>query len=873
MKQIIRMAPGLLSTLALGALLLLQGCSPAETATADTTDSPPSVNEASGEANAPEGFRIADGFRVERLYSVPRDEQGSWVSLAVDPRGRLITSDQYGPLYRVTPPPIGETGPVVVEALELQIRDADGEPVGRPIGAAQGLKYAFESLFVMVAADGFGSGPGLYRLTDTTGDDHYDTAQHLLPLRGEGEHGPHSIRLSPDGERLFIVAGNFTGMPPYVRTRVPPQWDEDLLLPRLWDARGHAVGVLAPGGYIASLKPDGSDVQIHSTGYRNAYDIAFNQLGDLFAYDSDMEWDIGAPWYRPTRVNHATSGSELGWRSGSGKWPDHYPDSTPALVDMGVGSPTAVTFGYDAAFPARYREALFLADWSFGKLDIVRIHPEGSSYRADEPEPFLSGSPLAITALRGNPHDGAMYFTTGGRNSQSDLYRITYAGSEPPEPMEAPGFAGPDVERLHLLRRELETFHGREDDRAIDAAWPHLNHEDRFIRYAARVAIEHQPVSRWQDLALEASDPRTSIEAVIALARQGTPELQAALVEQLNRLDFGELSRPERLAFLRAYQLIFTRMGEPEADLRTGAVEQLDPLFPAASQAENRELSRLAVYLKMPRAVERTLNLMENSETVEDQIHYAKVLSAAETGWSPEKRERYFSWFTSAGRTRGGASFLGFLRDIRNNAEATLSETERTALAALLEVEIESQAAPGDLAAAPYQRHWSVDELVEAVTPQEKLEGVSFDAARQAFSLGACFACHRVAGQGGVSGPDLTLVAQRFSVRDIAEKIVYPNTNVSDQYADTVFVLDDGSRVIGRVANLRQNDLMIVTDPFAPGDLTGIRRDRIVEQHPSPISPMPPALTNRLNEEQVRALFAFMLSAGDPEHPFFADPD
>lgn len=857
----------------MGVLLLLQGCSPAETVPGDSTDAPSSISEARVEANAPEGFRIADGFRVERLYSVPREEQGSWVSLAVDPRGRLITSDQYGPLYRVTPPPIGETGPVLVEALEVLVRDEEGDPAGRPIGGAQGLKYAFDSLYVMVAADGFGSGPGLYRLTDSTGDDQFDTAQHLLPLRGEGEHGPHSIRLSPDGERLFIVAGNFTGMPPYVRTRVPPQWDEDLLLPRLWDARGHAVGVLAPGGYIASLKPDGSDVHIHSTGYRNAYDIAFNQHGDLFAYDSDMEWDIGTPWYRPTRVNHATSGSELGWRSGSGKWPDYYPDSTPAFLDMGVGSPTAVTFGYDAAFPARYREALFLADWSFGKLDIARIHPEGSSYRAEEPEPFLSGSPLAITALRANPHDGAMYFTTGGRSSQSELYRITYVGNEPVQPMEAAGFTDPEVERLHLLRRELETFHGMEDDRAVDAAWPHLNHEDRLIRYAARVAIEHQPVDRWRDRALEASDPRTSIEAVIALARQGSPELQAPLVEKLQRLDFTELSRMERLAFLRAYQLIFTRMGEPEGDLRAGALAQLDPLFPAASREENRELSRLAVYLKMPRAVERTLNLMENSETVEDQIHYAKVLSAAETGWSPEQRARYFSWFTSAGRTRGGASFLGFLRDIRNNAEATLSETERSALAALLEVEIESQAVPGDLAAAPYQRHWSVDQLTEAVTPREKLEGVSFDQARQAFSLGACFACHRIAGQGGISGPDLTRVAQRFSVRDIAEKIVYPNTNVSDQYADTVFVLEDGSQIIGRVANLSQDSLMIITDPFAPGDLTQIRRDRIVEQYRSPLSPMPPALTNRLDEEQVRALFAFMLSAGDPEHPFFADPD
>src|SRR5262249_5627126 len=41
-------------------------------------------------------------FKVELLYSVPKAKQGSWVCMCVDPKGRLITSDQYGKLYRVT---------------------------------------------------------------------------------------------------------------------------------------------------------------------------------------------------------------------------------------------------------------------------------------------------------------------------------------------------------------------------------------------------------------------------------------------------------------------------------------------------------------------------------------------------------------------------------------------------------------------------------------------------------------------------------------------------------------------------------------------------------------------------------------------------
>ncbi|MEO6809396.1 MAG: hypothetical protein ABI353_09840, partial [Isosphaeraceae bacterium] len=57
-------------------------------------------------ATDPSTLKVAKGFKVELLYTVPKESQGSWVSMTVDPKGRLIVSDQYGKLYRVTPPPI-----------------------------------------------------------------------------------------------------------------------------------------------------------------------------------------------------------------------------------------------------------------------------------------------------------------------------------------------------------------------------------------------------------------------------------------------------------------------------------------------------------------------------------------------------------------------------------------------------------------------------------------------------------------------------------------------------------------------------------------------------------------------------------------------
>ena len=195
------------------------------------------------------------------------------------------------------------------------------------------------------------------------------------------------------------------------------------------DGAGFMTNEKAPGGHIYRVSPDGKHWELVAMGYRNPFDIAFNRDGELFTYDSDMEWDVNMPWYRPTRVLHVASGGDYGYRNGSGKWPPYYIDSLPPVVNVGPGSPTGVTFGYGAKFPAKYQEALYLCDWSYGKLYALHLDPKGSTYTG-ELEEFLAGTPLALTDVVVNPKDGAMYFAVGGRNTQSGLYRVTYDGGE-----------------------------------------------------------------------------------------------------------------------------------------------------------------------------------------------------------------------------------------------------------------------------------------------------------------------------------------------------------------------------------------------------------------------------------------------------------
>lgn len=347
-----------------------------ESITLEDSEAPPSAM-----ATPVDLIKLLKDFKIELLYSVPTEEQGSWVSMTIDPKGRLIASDQYGALYRITPAKIGST------TNETQV-----EKLPVDMGMAHGLLYAFDSLYAVV--NGGNERPsGLYRLKDTNGDDQFDEVKFLREIKGAGEHGPHAIILSPDKKSLYIAAGNHTDLPEPEKSLVPRNWDEDLLLPRLWDARGHAAGKLAPGGWICRTDPEGKEFEVVSIGFRNEYDIAFNPEGELFTYDADMEWDVGSPWYRPTRVNHVTSGSEFGWRSGTGKWPDYYPDSLPAIVNIGQGSPTGIVFGTGTKFPAKYQESLFISDWSYGIIYAVHLKPQGASYVATY-EKFASATPL-----------------------------------------------------------------------------------------------------------------------------------------------------------------------------------------------------------------------------------------------------------------------------------------------------------------------------------------------------------------------------------------------------------------------------------------------------------------------------------------------
>ncbi|MDF1714345.1 MAG: c-type cytochrome [Akkermansiaceae bacterium] len=823
--------------------------------------------KAPGKAAEPDEFQIAEGFEAELLYTVPKGEQGSWVSLCVAPDGSFYATDQGGKgLFRIV---VSDGGTVVTP---LRVTEAGSDQI---LSGAQGLTWFQGSLWF------HRNGGALYRVIDSNGDGLPDQAEKQPSNNGGGEHGNHAVIPDESGKQLYVVGGNHAPIPPQdsiTRKRVQ-SWSEDHLLPRLWDARGHARGRLAPGGWISRYDPQSKTHDLHSIGMRNAYDIALNSAADLFIYDADMEWDVGSHWYRPTRINFSVSGSDYGWRSGTGKWPNYYEDSLPPVVEIGPGSPTGLLSGTGTKFPVKYQRALYAFDWTFGTIWAIHLKQEGAGYVGTR-ENFLSRSALPLTdAAVGK--DGHLYFLVGGRGTQSAMYRVRYTGKESTEP--APAL---DPTKARQLARQLENFHGVVDSSAVEMAWPYLGSEDRFLRHAARVAVESQPVETWIERLNGVSSHQTMITACVALARSGSAEQQSLVFNTLGRIPFAGLPLSQKLGFLRALSLTFIRMDRPSEIQREMILNVLERELPADNADLNTELIRVLTYLQSPEVVAKTIALIKNRpETIvpdwaaiaarnpsygasikgfldnpppSREVYYVLMLSNVQNGWTLEQRKACIELLNEAGKGSGGASFPGFLANIRDLHLSQMSNEHRSALA---DISGESFNPVPDFEIKPPQGPGRQYTLESAGKHVKSLKGASFQNGRSLYFSVSCGACHRLGGLGGDIGPDLSSIPNKFDTSYVLEAIVNPNKDVSDQYSMFDILLADGTQKQGLYVRNGKDVSIYPAGHSGEPFLTTVDQVKSVKQTSN--SQMPAGLINSLNPSELKDLMGYLMSGGD----------
>lgn len=906
-------------------------------------------------------FRVPNGFRVEVAASA--EQTGSLIAMTFDSFGRPVVSKERG------------------HPTLMLDKDGDGyfeteKTFTDKVSYAQGMWFDGRTLYAI------GRGPdgraGLYRAEDTDGDDVADTFETLLLFTGPmGEHGPHAIRRGPDGYPTILL-GNHTGISKEETDPLSPLrgYKESQLLPRYMDARGHAVNIWAPGGTIWRLDFEKKKNTLLAGGFRNPYDHAFNLEGELFTFDSDMEWDINLPWYREVRSVHVVPGGEYGWRTGSGKWPAYYLDSLPPLREVGRGSPVGVEFYHHYVYPKEYFDGYLEGDWSRGRILFSKLERSGATYRVvGSTNEFVYGEPLNVTDLEVGP-DGFVYFVTGGRDTEGGMYRVAYRGApsgqspkeltgalaavRQPQPLSSWGYEtlrkrkkemgdawGSELEKLaddrgatqedrvqalFLLQRlgpppstallerlsrdansqvraaavwiaSLDTTAGpsvaanalKDADpfvrrracealvrMGLDPSRPSLapvgdiynllNDSDRFVRYAARLALERTPRREWWDRALKETRTNAAIESLLALTNTASSpsELKPIYRKELQLLKRPDLGTEDTLRLLRVLHLtaIAFESGAPSR-IRKEVADIISPRFPAPDDRLNMEYARTLAYCAQPGTIGKILSAIPKGDDKQPlQIHYVYCLHTIKQGWTADDRRVLVDWFEKAQRWRGGASFAGYINNIFNSAMAFFPESEKKyayekipAFAPLAEAAPSNPRRPGFQLPAVFARRRGVQNLSE----QEIMEYMLYDPmtlkanaerGKAVFEKAGCALCHRFGDMGADYGPDLTTIGSRFKRKDIIEATLFPSKTISDLYAALEIITNDGKKIIGPLVS--EDASQVTVQVMGIGEKVSIPKQNIKSRGISKTSTMPEGLLDGLSLSEIADLFAFL---------------
>ena len=499
----------------------------------------------------------------------------------------------------------------------------------------------------------------------------------------------------------------------------------------------------------------------------------------------------------------------------------------------------------------------------------------------------------------------------------------TYEGGDSVTPTSTIDLAYAD-ERRH--RQELEKFHGQvasgdsnlpqQSNGFLETLRKDLNSGDRFLKTACRNAFFSSEILSkltpeiLNGIGTDESTPDESIGLAVALARAPTSHIiairdsESAMQEWrsnarkvslsfLQSLRFEELTTTQKLNHLRALSLVFLRLGAVDDDTAATFSAALDSSFPSGNNDVDRELCQMLVYLNSPTVVSKAVALMKQERKLEDidmadllarnagygsainamianqpdkqQIWYAFCLRVAKVGWTPELRADYFRWFGRAKTWSGGNSFRKFLQNIENELYETLPENQRVMLEAVaartpFKVEkLPTPVGPG--------KEWTLEEV--RTLAADGMKGRNFKNGQKMFAATRCILCHRFAGDGGATGPDLTQLAGRFNIDALTEALMDPSKVISDQYRGSSVLTAAGKTVNGRIVSENDQQISVLTDPEDSTKIVDIRKDEIDEIIPSKVSLMPGNLLKPLNQEEVLDLLAYLLSRGDEKSQMF----
>src|SRR5262245_10822397 len=353
-------------------------------------------------------YHLAPGWKLEVAAEAPRLVYPT--AIAVAPDGRVFVGQD----------PIDMAGPAdqPIDSIVCIYPNGRITIFATNLYCVFGLHYIDGKLYVNHA-------PKCSVLTDRDGIgtervDLFDYTNPRQLLAGAITHIPAGIRWAMDGF-IYMAVG-------------------DAGIYRTVGKDGRTLSM--QGGGVVRFRPDGTELEIYSTGTRNHPDLAINSEGEIFTYDNT---DDGLGWW--TRVTHMVDGGFYGY-----PW-DYLPRRPYTLWmmgDYGGGAGTAAFAYSEDALPAEFQGNLFLGDFARSQLLRLRVEREGATYRILHREmqgdlDFMTGGtnefrPIGVAT---SPEGMSLYITdwntllAGDKAVTGRLLKLTYTGESQAVPRPA----------------------------------------------------------------------------------------------------------------------------------------------------------------------------------------------------------------------------------------------------------------------------------------------------------------------------------------------------------------------------------------------------------------------------------------------------
>ncbi len=856
---------------------------------------------------------VPTGFTVELVAREPLIRNPC--TMAFDARGRLFVGQ--GPQYRNPKP--DTPGDTVVMLIDT---DGDGifdktKTFARGLNCIQGLAWHGRDLYIA-------NSPDLTIVRDLDGDDEADEYVLLYTDLGNIEHALHGLNFAPDG-KLYLSKGNSKGLNQPGRVAPKPFRElfglpdvpgaPDLPPPRTFTKENYRATYQDPKddwgrmGGILRANPDGTALEIVSRGFRNPWDIAFDDGFNWLGTDNDQsDGDrIFMPFY----------GADFGWAH---QWSPHWTGqghlpTVPISGPVFTGSGTGIVFADTPGWPAAQRGVWFINDFLHRTTYLYRPHWDGALLQpaGGKWEPLLrAGTALFNPVDIEHAPDGSLLITSWGKSlgaefkdgqqtNEGRLFRIkpaAFTASVPAlpsttsassqlavalgSPIPAIRIAAADelLRRGAPARRDLVALLAQEklptaqetwalwtlgrfalDDSTLDlwfastgaARSPNARIQSlRIVAHRLRESKRTDALAPFVAGALRDSEPRVRFAALQAIAQAPRPALLDAVLA-------AAAAETDRVSFYSAWHAL-PLLTSPE-NLR-------------ALLRDSRGGVRRAAFLALADrgALDEPLARVHLADADRDTAALAGLWLARRDGnplldISPPPGD-----FVGSVRVKIvpglKPAVVRFTTDgtepkfAKGDEGAKLTFTDTTTLKAALFVsgqkvgntftglyrKLTPLPPPPTITLTPPAAPVTLAQVTAALPRADVTRG------RAVFHGAGCVACHRVGAEGGSFGPELTGLGARGNVERVIRSVLEPSAEIVEGFGLHTYMLRDGKTYAGRILEEGQSNFVIIQPD---GQTVTITRTDIEKHESAPLSAMPP-YDRVMSATDVAALVAWL---------------